>query len=232
MTTTLVLVPGLLCTREVYAPQIEALADAVDIVVADHTRQSAMPAIAAAILEELPERFVLAGLSMGGYVALEIMRQQPERVQALALIDTNARADTPEQTEFRRTQIAQARREGIAPVIEQLIPRFVDESRHGEKDLLDTVRRMAADTGVDVFERQQNAIIGRVDSRPSLERISCPSVVIVGDRDKSSLPELSEEMAAGIPGAKLEVIAECGHLSTLERPAEVNAVLKRLLAEV
>jgi pimeloyl-ACP methyl ester carboxylesterase len=225
----LVLVPGLLCTRELWEPQIAALADIADCMVADHTHHKTMADIARSILKTAPDRFALAGLSMGGYIACEIVRQAPERVERLALLDTGSRADTPERTAGRRDLIATARREGVRRAQELLMPSLIHPSRHGDRPLVETILQMAVDTGLAAFERQEEAIIGRPDNRPFLPSIRCPTLVIVGREDALTPPELAREIADGIPGARLEVIADCGHLSTLERPEAVNLALRAWL---
>ncbi len=223
---SLVLVPGLLCTRALWAAQIAALGDLVDIVVADHTRHDSMGGIAASILVAAPEQFALAGLSMGGYVALEIVRQAPARVTRLALLDTGARADAPEFATKRRELIALAEREGARRAQAQLMPLLVRESRLGEEPLVEAILQMADDTGVEAFKRQQSAIMGRLDSRSLLSGIRSPTLVLVGREDALTPVDLSREIAAGIPGARLLIIPECGHLSTMERPEVVSPALR------
>lgn len=229
MTYPIMFVPGLLCTGALYAPQIAALSGKAECIVADHTRQDSMRAIVESILEMAPERFHLVGLSMGGYIALEMAEHAPERMKKLVLMDTSAQADRPEQTVFRRELMATAREEGIDPVIDRLLPLFIEKSRLSDTALIETVRKMARDTGVDAFFRQQTAIIGRKDARPDLADIACPTLVVCGDADALTPPELSEEIAAGISGARLELIAGCGHLTTLEKPGAVTAVLTEFL---
>jgi pimeloyl-ACP methyl ester carboxylesterase len=228
-TTNLVLVPGLLCTKALWAPQIKELGDIADITVADHTRHDTMAGIAKSILATAPQRFALAGLSMGGYISCEIMRQAPERVTKLALLDTGSRADTPERREQRLALLALAERAGVTKVQETILPMLVHKTRLAEKPLIDTVLKMGSDTGTEAFKRQQAAIMGRLDNRPLLPTIKCPTLVIVGREDALTPLELSQEIASGIPGAKLEIIEECGHLSTLERPEAVNRALRAWL---
>jgi pimeloyl-ACP methyl ester carboxylesterase len=223
--TPALFVPGLLCTSALYEPQVEALGARLDIQVGDHTQHDSMAGIAAHLLSRAPERFVLAGLSMGGYVAFEIMRQASERVDALILLDTGPHADTPEQTKRRKELLALAQEEGVAPVIDALLPKFVAEEHLADAELTGTIRQMAHDTGVDAFSRQQKAIMERPDSVPTLGQIKCPTLVVVGGADALTPPALSETMAQGIAGAKLEVIHGSGHISTLERPADVNRAL-------
>ncbi len=221
----IVLVPGLNCSARLYAEQVPALWRFGPVTVADHTRDDSMTAIAARILAASPPRFALVGLSMGGYIAMEMTRQAPQRVVKLALLDTAARAETPEQTEARARVIELAKTGRFAEVPELQFPVFVHRNRHGDAALKKLVRVMAEETGAAAFLRQQQAIIGRLDARRSLAAIKCPTLVLVGDGDELTPPHLSEEIAAAIAGARLVVVAECGHLSTLERPGAVNAAL-------
>lgn len=151
--TPAIFVPGLLCTADLYAPQVAALGGRLDIMVGDHTRHESMADIAAHILASAPERFVLTGLSMGGYIAFEIMRQAGERVDALILLDTGPRADTPEQTKRRKELVALAEADGIAPVIEKLLPVFLAKNRLADAELTGAIRKMALDTGTRAFVR-------------------------------------------------------------------------------
>jgi pimeloyl-ACP methyl ester carboxylesterase len=221
-----VLIPGLTCSARLYADQIPALWRFGPVTVADHTRDDSMAAIARRVLAAAPPRFALAGLSMGGYIAFEIMRQAPGRVAKLALLDTGARAEMPEQTERRKVVIALAKSGRYAEVPDIAFPIYVHRNRHDDAGLKQTVRTMAAETGVDAFLRQQQAIMSRPDSRSGLAVIKCPTLVLVGDGDEATPPELAHEIAGAIGGsARLAVIADCGHLSTLEQPEKVTALL-------
>lgn len=220
-----VLVPGLTCSPRLYADQIPALWRFGPVMIADHKRDDNMAAIARWILASAPPRFALAGLSMGGYIAFEIMRQAPERVAKLALLDTGARNETPEQTERRKVVIALAEAGRYAEVADIAFPIYVHRNRRQDLALKRLVRAMAEETGVEAFLRQQQAIMSRPDSRPGLSAIKCPTLVLVGDDDQATPPELSREIAAGIPGARLVVIADSGHLSTLEQPERVTEAL-------
>jgi len=223
------LVPGLICSPRLYAEHIPALWRFGPVTVADHTRDETMAGIARRILESAPPRFALAGLSMGGYVAFEILRLAPDRVLRLALLDTSARADVPEQRERRLQGIALARAGKFDAVVDALFPLLVHPARKADAALLAANRAMAADCGPEVYARQQAACMSRIDSRPGLAAIRCPTLVLVGDSDALTPPALAEEMASGIAGARLVIVPECGHLSTLERPAAVNAALKAWL---
>lgn len=232
MTQTLpiLLVPGLLCTSRLYAPQIPALWPFGPVTVANHTRDESMDAIAARILDAAPRRFALIGLSMGGYIAYAILRAAPERVARLALLDTAARADLPEQSERRRAQIALAKSGRFSEIFDALFPLFIHKNRHHDERLRDTVRAMMDETGPDAFVRQQTAIIRRPDSRSDLSDIKCPTLVLVGDGDVLTPPKASEEIAGLIPGSRLVTVPDCGHLSTIERPDQVNRALVEWMA--
>jgi pimeloyl-ACP methyl ester carboxylesterase len=224
-----VLIPGLLATPRLYAEQIPALWAFGPVTVADHTRDATVAAIARRILSSAPQRFVLIGLSMGGYISLEIMRQAPERVAQLALLDTSARPDTPEQSARRRELVALARAGQMGDIADTLYPSLVAPQRADDVGLRHIVRVMAEEVGAEAFARQQSAIIGRPDSRPNLSSIRCPTLVLVGEHDALTPPDRAQEMAAAIAGSRLAVIPGSGHLSTLERPNEVSAALVELL---
>jgi pimeloyl-ACP methyl ester carboxylesterase len=221
----IVAVPGLMCSARLYADQIPALWRFGPITIADHRRDETMEAIARRILDTAPARFALIGLSMGGYIAAEILRQAPERVAKLALLDTSARADLPERTEARRTLMAMAKQGRFAEVVDLHFPQFVHKNRRDDGALKRVVQLMAEETGPQAYVRQQNAILSRRDWRSSLAQIRCPTIVIVGDQDEMTPPKLAEEIASGIAAARLVVISDSGHLTTLERPAAVNAAL-------
>lgn len=226
--TPLMLAPGLLCDERLWRHQIERLRGIADAVVADLTRGSSVREMARAVLDAAPseERFALAGLSMGGYVALEVARTAPERVARLALLDTSARPDAPEQTAARRELIALARDGRFGEVPRRLLPRLVHPSALDDRALAETVIGMAEAVGPEAFIRQEEAIIGRPDGREDLQGIGCPTLVLCGREDELTPLDLHEEMAALIPGSRLRVIEGCGHLSTLERPDEVTAALR------
>lgn len=224
-----VFVPGLLATPRMYSEQMAALWSFGPVMVADHTRDDTVAAIARRILAAAPSRFVLIGLSMGGYISLEILRQAPERIAKLALLDTSARADTPEQSAFRRDLIARARSAGMRGITDSMIPNLVAPQRVGDENLRQVVHMMAEEVGAEAFERQENAIMSRPDSRPSLAAIRCPTLVLVGEQDALTPPDRAREIAAGIAGSKLVTVPACGHLSTLECPTDVSRALVELL---
>jgi pimeloyl-ACP methyl ester carboxylesterase len=187
--------------------------------------------LAVSVLAQAPERFALAGLSMGGYVALEMMRQAPHRVLALALLDTQARPDTPEASEKRRDQIQRSKND-FEGLITDLFPKMVHPDHKEDGALAGLFREMAHTVGTPGFERQQLAIMSRPDSRPLLASITCPTLVLCGRQDAITPVELHEEMVTAIPGAHFEVVENCGHLSALEQPEAVTTALRKWLGEV
>lgn len=193
--------------------------------IADHTRDASMGGIAQRILASAPARFALAGLSMGGYVAFEILRQGAARVARLALLSTNARADTPEQTANRHRQLQLAAAGQLMQVSDAMFERLVAPAHAADAQLRALNRLMAEEVGVEAFARQQRAIMERPDSRPLLAQVRCPTLVLVGEADQLSSPALAAEMADGIARAQLVTIPDCGHLSTLERPQDVTQAL-------
>lgn len=228
--TPLVLIPGLACTEALFADQIKALAGSQEVIIGDHMQHGTMADIATHILSTAPARFALAGLSMGGYISLEIIRQAPERVERLALLDTSARADTPEKIEQRHEALRLAAAGKFMAVCHATLDLSIAQSRHGDRALKAEIIKMATDTGADVWARQVRAIIERRDSVPYLAEIACPTLVVVGEEDQLTPPDLAREMAAKIKRAQLEVIADCGHMSTMEQPEVVNGLLRDWLA--
>lgn len=226
MAEPLLLIPGLMCTAALFEPQLKTFSDERQIVVADHGGAQDMPTIAGQILAEAPDRFALAGLSMGVYLALEIMSIAPDRVSRLALLDGKARTDTVDELAARRALLKMAD-EGryLNITYDVLLSRLVAAGRSLEPGLRDTIVQMATDTGVTVFRRQMAAIINRRSYLAGLPAISCPTLVLTGKLDVITPPACAREMAGQIPQARLELVTGCGHLSTLEAPDAVNAAM-------
>jgi len=227
-TMPLILLPGLLCDAALWAAQAEALADIADVRIADLTRDDSIAGMAERVLAEAPPGpFALAGLSMGGYVAQDIALRAPERVSRLALLDTNARADLPEQSERRRALMGWVSDGRFAEVAPALLPILVHPSRLEDVDVAAAVIGMADRVGPDAFLRQQTAIMTRADRRAELGAIRCPTLVLCGADDALTPSKVHEEMRANLPAAlPLAVVPDCGHLSTLERPGAVSAHLR------
>jgi len=226
----LILLPGLLTDAALWRHQTETLSDLAEMTVADLTGEDQLGPMARRILADAPETFALAGLSMGGYLAFEIMRQAPERVRRLALLDTSFLADSVEQTARRRGLIDLARTGDFKGVTQRLLPLLIHPDRIRDAALTHAVMDMAGRVGRDAFIRQQTAIMNRPDSRHDLGLIHCPTLVLCGRQDALTPLSVHVDMAAGIPHAALVVIEDCGHLTPLERPHAISAVLRYWLA--
>lgn len=227
----LILLPGLLCDAALWAHQTNTLADIADITVADMTHDDSIEGMADRILGTAPETFALAGLSMGGYAAQEIIRQAPGRVERLALLDTSAHADSPEQKETRKAFLKQLEVGDFKGVTSRLLPLLIHQDRFDDAALVASVKASAAAVGQDAYIRQQRAIMARPDGRKDLQNIPCPTLVLCGRQDALTPLALHEEMAEKIPNASLVVIEDCGHLSPLEQPYAVSAVMRYWLAK-
>ena len=227
----LVLLPAFMATRVLWEPQIDALADVADITVVDLTAYDTVPKMASAVLERSPDRFALAGLSLGAFTAFEILRRAPERVTRLALVSTTARADAPERLAARKTQIEAVEAGRFDEIVEGFLKVLQPPGHPWSNEVLDRVRQMVYEAGTECFLRQQNALKTRIDSREILASISCPTVVVHGRDDQSWPFEHGEELAQLIPGARLAVIDNAGHFPTLSRPEETTAALRAWLEE-
>ena len=227
----LLLISGLLCDDSLWAEQTKVLSCVANITIPDHKSHKLMADIAEGILAKAPPKFALAGLSMGGYVCLEIMRQAPARVIKLALLDTSPYADSDEKKVLRKQAIEQARKTGEAS-IGSIFPSLIDPGRYGDKDLVDALFAMDKNNTVESFINQQRAIISRADSLSLLADICCPTLVLCGRQDTLTPVSVHQHMADKIPNSSLVVIENCGHFSTMERPEEVNnAMLEWLRSE-
>jgi pimeloyl-ACP methyl ester carboxylesterase len=234
--TPLLLVPGLLCSPRLFAPQVAALHDVAEIVVPDW--RTAPPSIfdswdstARWVLDRMPaDTFALAGLSLGGMIAVEIMQIAAERVTRLALLDTGMRSQTPIEQAIRRARIRLADEDRFELVLGLQMARFLPAYRLADKALVDEVTAMCIETGVEIYKRQEELAAVRVDRRPDLPKIKCPTIVVCGRDDAATPLFMSEEIAAAIAGSELVIIEECGHLITMERPDETNAILRKWLA--
>ena len=223
----IVFIPGLMCTGRIYNHQVERMSWRHPVMLAQHWHHPTMSQIAKGILDEAPDTFVLAGTSMGGYVAFEIMRQAPERVTRLILMSTTAKPDAPERSADRLQQVAAAREYGMRRGTLATYSNLVHPARHEDIALRSMFIDMAETLGADAFGRQIAAIIGRADSRPTLGEIKVPTMVIAGADDKLITPDNSDEIAAGIKGAWLKKVDHCGHMGMVEKPETYH----RLFAE-
>jgi pimeloyl-ACP methyl ester carboxylesterase len=188
--------------------------------------------MATKVLNEAPEEFALAGLSMGGIVAFEMFRQAPQRIKRIALLDTNPRGELPENVPIRQQQVNNVAQGGVERlrtlVSQQLMPKYAFDSEQ-LLQLEPLVMKMALDVGADEFINQWRALASRVDSWGILRDIRCPTLILCGGHDALCNEKLHRDMALEIKHAKLEIIQEAGHLSTLDAPEQVNRALENWL---
>ena len=225
-----VLISSQLLTGEFWAPLIAALGGEYEFSIADHRRDDTVAGMAGRLLDSAPPRFDLIAHGMGGFVAFEVMRQDPARVRSLALVNTLASNDGPAQTERRLGYIRLVEKGDFAGVIDERVPILLHPDRREDPALLGAVRRMALDTGAETFLRQQRAIMARPDSRPGLAAITCPTLLLRGRQDAITTEAHQAEMLAALPDARLETIEACGHLLTLEQPDAAARILGAWLA--
>lgn len=231
MALPLVLLPGMMCDGRLFGPQIAALSAARPILVPDLTGADTMADLAAQVLAVAPERFALAGLSMGGIVAMAVIRQAPDRVAALALMDTNPRAELPEVQARRAPQIAKVQAGGLAAVMrDEMKPLYLADTPDRAR-LLDLCMDMALTLGPEAFVRQSIALRDRPDQQDTLRAVSVPTLILCGREDALCPLERHSLMHALIPGSVLCVIDGAGHLPPLERPNDTTAALLRWLED-
>lgn len=221
------MLPGTLCTAELFAQQIRGLPEGA--LVLPLTQGRTVTDCAAWVLSRAPERFALAGFSQGAVVALEVVRRAPERVARLALLSANPGGTTPAQRDAWRAMRRRAQEEGLAGVVDGFYGATHPASR--SPALREVLARMAQETGVEAFVLQLEMLESRIDSRPYLPRIACPTLVVAGDADPLTPAALHEELASSIPGAALHVLGRCGHYSPLERPRDLTELLANWLSD-
>lgn len=225
----LLLIPGMMCDARLFSPQIAALSGQRTLVLAPIVAHESVEALARDILVNAPARFALAGLSMGGIVAMEVIRQAPERVERLALLDTNPLAELEQVRHRREPQIERVRAGGLRAVMQhEMVPNYLAK-RHGAQPLLDLCLDMAIGLGPDVFIRQSRALQNRPDQQDTLRAVTVPSLVLCGADDVLCPFDRHILMRDLIDGARLEVIERAGHIPTLENPEQTTAALARWL---
>lgn len=225
----LLLLPGFLCDEDLWRDQLAGLADIADGRVADLGHADSIAELARQVLAKAPPRFALAGFSFGGYVAQEIARQAPQRIERLALLDTSFRADTPARIAQRRAANKSVSLPGeFRGMTEQLLPSFVAADRLHDATLVQRINAMTLRQGRDVFVRQ-NAM-RREDGAAVLRSLTCPVLVLCGRHDVLTPPVLHEAMAALMPQAQLVVIEDSGHMSPMEQPAAVTRAMRHWLS--
>lgn len=231
MTLPLVLLPGMMCDHRLFGPQISALSAGREIIVGDIGGHDSMTALAARVLSSAPERFALAGLSMGGIVAMEAIRQAPDRIDRLALLDTNPRAELPEVRARRSPQIEAVRAGRLREVMrDEMKPNYLADGPR-KSVVLTLCMEMALALGPKVFARQSIALRDRPDQEDTLRAVRVPTLVLCGSQDMLCPVERHERMHALVPGSHLSVIEGAGHMPTLEKPDETTAALSRWLEE-
>lgn len=224
--TPLLLLPGLICDARIWAPQAEALRGAREVhAVAGYGEADSLGAMAESVLAEAPERFALAGHSMGGRVALEVFRRAPERVERLALVSTGTHLPKPKEAEGRFKLLERGVEQGMDALIDAWLPPMVWEPNRLIPGLMDTMTQMCADMGLDAYERQIRALLARPEVEGLLATIACPTLVATGRHDEWAPPAQHEGIAAKIPGSRLIIIEDAGHMVPLERPQSMTDAL-------
>lgn len=232
MKTPVVFLPALLCNAGLFIHQIKTMESECDFYVPDLGLDENVSDAAARVLKRAPERFVLGGISMGGYVALEIMRQSPERVRGLILADTNAHADPEAAREKRLKAIETAREKGIEPLIKPTLLDIIAPEHRSNDVTRHILERMAELTGVDKYVNEQKTIMSRPDSTASIGKIDCPVLVVGGEKDALSPPDALDAMTRLIPRAAHVVIRNAAHLPPLENPAAFTAALRAFIEKI
>ena len=223
--TALVLLPGMMCDARLFGPQIAAFSGRIALHAAPITAHASIEALAHGVLEDAPPRFALAGLSMGGIVAMEMVRQAPDRIERLALLDTNPRAELEEVRRGREPQIVKVREGGLRDVMrDELKPNYIADGPL-RRDVLDLCMAMALDLGADVFERQSRALQTRPDQQQTLQAVRVPTLILMGRHDRLCPRDRHDLMHELVAGSRFDIIAGAGHLPTLEQPEAVNRAL-------
>ncbi|MGP9822354.1 alpha/beta fold hydrolase [Salinarimonas sp. NSM] len=230
MAEPLLLLPGLMCDARLFAPQIAALSAGRTVIVPDVSGADTIAALAAAVLADAPPAFALAGLSMGGIVAMEMARQAPDRVRRLALLDTDPRADSEGAHAMRVRQIAEVEAGGLDAVLRRDVEPVLLHRESTREDILEVMRAMARDLGPDVFVRQSRALASRAGQEETLRAHRGPTLVLCGEDDRLCPVKRHTLMHELVAGSTLEIVPGAGHLPTLETPDAVNAALARWLA--
>ena len=226
----LVLLPGMMCDARLYGPQLAAFGPKREVHIPAYAKVNSIGSIVEQLLEELPKRFALAGLSMGGIVAMELIRIAPERVTRLALLDTNPRAELVEVQQAREPQIEAVLRGELAQVMNsQMICRYLSKQSPNPEHLEQVCLEMALELGPEVFVAQSRALQSRPDQQESLPHIKVPTLILMGRDDQLCPLDRHQRMLELIPGARFEEIASAGHLPTLEQPELTNNALKEWL---
>ena len=230
MDTTLLLIPGLAANEIMWRAQVGALAHLRPVVPDVHTRHSSIPEMAAALLEEHPGMLVLCGASMGGMIAMEAVRQAPERVAGLALLGTNAAPESAAMRAIREDAIVLFGQGRLREIIEPNVGVAFHPDHAREPRLVEAYLRFVLEAGAEQLIAQNRAVIARPDARLHLPKLRCPVLVMCGEADQLTPPECSQEIARLCPQSRLVMVPRCGHMLTMEQPEAVNAALEEWLA--
>lgn len=228
----LVLLPGLLCDADVWAGQMDVLSASAEIVVGEYGRLDRIERMARHMLDAVAApRFALAGHSMGGRVALEIVRQAPQRVQRLALLDTGIAPRRDGEREQRAALVRLAQTQGMQALARQWLPPMLHPDRHADAGLMNPLMAMVQRHSVQTYAGQIEALLERPDAAPVLAQIRCPTLLGVGRQDVWSPLAQHQQMARQIPHARLVVFENSGHMAPLEAPAAVSAAMRDWLQD-
>jgi pimeloyl-ACP methyl ester carboxylesterase len=232
-----ILIPGLMCDATVWQAQLQALRPVANLTVFHPGARSSLGAMAEALLAEAPARFALAGHSMGGRVAVEVMRRAAQRVSGLALLDTGYRpleagAAGERERAARFALLEMARYDGMRAMGRRWLEGMIHPDRRNDRALVERILDMIEQRSPQLFEAQIQALLARPDATGVLGNVSCPSLVLCGREDAWAPVRQHEEISAQISGSRLEIVPDCGHMSTLERPEAVSAALREWLSAV
>jgi pimeloyl-ACP methyl ester carboxylesterase len=230
------LLPGLICDQTLWQQQMDALSDVAAGTYADYGSLDSLPAMAEAVLRSAPERFSMAGHSMGGRVALEVYRLAPDRVARIALLNTGylplAAGEAGEEEKRKRGElVALAKSQGMRAMLRQWLPPMIDSRRQNDAALVESIMGMMSRKTPEIFAAQIKALLARPDATAVLEQMRCPALLLTGREDGWSGPAQHAKMMEKIVGSQLVIVPDCGHMSPLERPAEVSAALRAWLAQ-
>lgn len=230
MNIPLILLPGTLCDASLWAHQVTHLSDIADVQVGDLTGSSTIEDLAKKVLHKAPAKFALAGLSLGGIVAMEIFRQAPERVLKLALLNTTANPPYPAQQDGWNEIISELETGGFRSIVEEkFIPNLLYKDHPQKKDLLLTIDAMVENVGEKSYLNQLKAVTLKPNGNEVLPTIKCDTLLLVGKEDVLCTAEMHKEMHKKVPHAELVIIEQCGHLSTIEQPEQVTDAMRKWL---
>ena len=227
--TTLLLLPGLMCDADVWQHQAANLADLAHIIIPDFRGFDSLTAMAESVLEQAPERFAVAGHSMGGRVALEVVRLAAGRIVKLALLETGADPLAPGELEKRQALIELARTGGMEAIADVWLPPMLHPDHRHDKALLNAIRVMILRTGPEEFIKQVRALINRPDATDCLPAIQCPTLLLAGRHDDLYPVQQHEFMLNEIADASLAIIEDAGHMAPMEQPDAVTNAMREWL---